>query len=201
MSRVILWSLLFVVALADAVRHRHIKRRGSQLPWGIVAVLGASMVQEILLLTYSVLLHSGKRSADDVRKAYYVFDDLEDSMFMVTLQISSLTQRALFISCMRASHAWTMGIRLKGETKSAKAYILPRQQSTCISDLVKHTLSFADLVQMPISTERRSTQMTQSEPPGQTVMGINCHAHLAECCPPNAQQALLDSIITTALSR
>ena len=41
------------------------------------------MVQEILLLTYSVLLNKHNANADDVRKAYYVFDDLEDSMFMV----------------------------------------------------------------------------------------------------------------------
>ena len=96
----IAWTLLFLAALFDAVRHRHIKRRGSQLPWGILAVLAASMVQEILLLTYSVLLNKHNPNADDVRKAYYVFDDLEDSMFMVcspsNLHPSNLQLRVTF---------------------------------------------------------------------------------------------------------
>ena len=53
--RVVAWILLFAVALFDAIRHRHIKRKGNQLQRGIVVSLFAYVVQDILLLTYSVL--------------------------------------------------------------------------------------------------------------------------------------------------
>ena len=51
---------------------------------GIVICLFAYVVQEILLLSYSLLNKGNKTgAADDVRKAYYVFSDLADSVFMV----------------------------------------------------------------------------------------------------------------------
>jgi hypothetical protein len=53
--RVVLWILLFLVAIFDTIRHRHIKRKGYQLQRGIVVSLFAYVVQDVLLLTYSVL--------------------------------------------------------------------------------------------------------------------------------------------------
>ena len=81
------WTLLFCVALIDTLRHRQVKRiRGYQLQRGIVVTLFAYVVQDVLLLSYSILSKgSNTRAADDVRKSYYVFSDLADSIFMVGL--------------------------------------------------------------------------------------------------------------------
>ena len=81
------WTLLFCVALIDTLRHRQVKRiRGYQLQRGIVITLFAYVVQDVLLLSYSILSKgSNTKAADDVRKSYYVFSDLADSIFMVGL--------------------------------------------------------------------------------------------------------------------
>ena len=51
--RVVVWLLLFLVALTDTIRHRHVKRRGHQLQRGVLFVIGAFIVQDILLLAYA----------------------------------------------------------------------------------------------------------------------------------------------------
>ena len=82
--RVVLWILLFLAALFDTIRHRHIKRKGCQLQRGIVLSLFAYVVQDVLLLSYSVLDRDNSKDAPAVRRAYYVFSDLADSIFMVS---------------------------------------------------------------------------------------------------------------------
>lgn len=54
---------------------------------------------EVLLLTYSLTLRAHNKDADDVRRSYYVFDDLQDALFMVSsptslcqLRISTLSR-------------------------------------------------------------------------------------------------------------
>ena len=88
--RVVLWTLLFLIALFDSVRHRHIKRKGCQLQRGIVLSLFAYVVQDVLLLSYSVLDNNNSKDTVPVRRAYYVFSDLADSIFMV-LHSTSVT--------------------------------------------------------------------------------------------------------------
>jgi len=73
------------LATADGVLHRHIKKRGWQLHRGFLLVIGAYVIQDILLLTYSVGARSNLGTIDDVCKAFIFFADLADSLFIVRL--------------------------------------------------------------------------------------------------------------------
>ena len=83
--RLLVWLALFGLATADGVLHRHIKKRGWQLHRGILLVIGAYVIQDILLLTYSVGARSNLGTIDDVCKAFIFFADLADSLFIVRL--------------------------------------------------------------------------------------------------------------------
>ena len=83
--RLLVWLALFGLATADGVLHRHIKKRGWQLHRGILLVIGAYVVQDVLLLTYSIGARSDLGTVDDVCKAFIFFADLADSLLIVTL--------------------------------------------------------------------------------------------------------------------
>lgn len=83
--RLLIWLALFGLATTDGILHRHIKKRGWQLHRGICLVIGAFVVQDVLLLTYSIGSRSGLGTIDGVCKAFIFFSDLADSLFIVLL--------------------------------------------------------------------------------------------------------------------
>lgn len=83
--RLLIWLALSGAAIADAFIHKHIKRRGWQLHVGICVVIASFVVQDVLLLTYSIGSRSGLSAVDDVCKAFIFFSDLADSLFIVSL--------------------------------------------------------------------------------------------------------------------
>ena len=83
--RLIIWALLFGLALTDAVRHRHVKRRGHQLQRGVLLVIGAFIVQDVLLLAYSAQSSTDSTPARNIYLAYIFFTDFADSSFHVSL--------------------------------------------------------------------------------------------------------------------
>ena len=82
--RVCAWVILLGAALFDALRHRHIKRRGSQLQRGLIAVVFAYVVQDILLLSFAILNNRGSPKASPVCGSYIFFTDLADTMMIVS---------------------------------------------------------------------------------------------------------------------
>ena len=85
--RLLIWLALFGLATADGVLHRHIKQRGWQLHRGILLVIGAYVIQDVLLLTYSIGARSNLGTVDDVCKAFIFFANLADSLFIVRLSL------------------------------------------------------------------------------------------------------------------
>ena len=82
--RLLVWLAMFALATTDGVLHRHIKRRGWQLHRGICVVIGAFVLQDILLLSYSIGAKTGLSSIDNVCKSFIFFADLADSLFIVS---------------------------------------------------------------------------------------------------------------------
>lgn len=82
--RLLVWVALFALATTDGVLHRHIKRRGWQLHRGICVVIGAFVLQDVLLLSYSIGKRTGLGSIDNVCKSFIFFADLADSLFIVS---------------------------------------------------------------------------------------------------------------------
>lgn len=82
--RFLVWLALFALATVDGVLHRHIKRRGWQLHRGICVVIGAFVLQDILLLSYSIGKRTGLSTIDNVCKSFIFFADLADSLFIVS---------------------------------------------------------------------------------------------------------------------
>lgn len=82
--RVILWIALFVAALSDTIRHRNVKRRGHQLQRGVLFVIGAFIVQDILLLAYAAQKRAEDPAAQRIYLAYIFFTDFADSSFIVS---------------------------------------------------------------------------------------------------------------------
>lgn len=84
--RLLVWLALFALATTDGVLHKHIKRRGWQLHRGICVVIGGFVLQDILLVTYSIGKRRGSTSAaiENVCKSYIFFADLADSLFIVS---------------------------------------------------------------------------------------------------------------------
>lgn len=96
--RVCGWTLLLAVALFDALKHRQVKRRGSQLQRGLIAVVFAYVVQDILLLAFAVLSDHRSPSATPVCGSYIFFTDLADTLMIVRPSLSlklSLTSSAV----------------------------------------------------------------------------------------------------------
>lgn len=90
--RLLIWAALSGVVIADAFIHKHIKRRGWQLHVGICVVIAFFVVQDILLLTYSIGSRSGLSALDNVCKAFIFFSDLADSLFIVSVAIEAVCQ-------------------------------------------------------------------------------------------------------------
>ena len=88
--RLIIWALLFGLALTDAIRHRHVKRRGHQLQKGVLLVIGAFIVQDVLLLAYSAQPKADGLAARQIYLAYIFFTDFADSSFHVSAQAPQL---------------------------------------------------------------------------------------------------------------
>ena len=95
--RVAVWLLLFLVALTDTIRHRHVKRRGHQLQRGVLFVIGAFIVQDLLLLAYALQSSAEDSVAQHIYLAWIFFTDLADCAFIVSgsLQGSCLAQSDL----------------------------------------------------------------------------------------------------------
>ncbi len=81
--RVVIWLLLFLVALTDTIRHRHVKRRGHQLQRGVLFVIGTFIVQDILLLAYAAQSSAGTLTAQHIYLAWIFFTDFADCAFIV----------------------------------------------------------------------------------------------------------------------
>lgn len=79
--RSICWILLFAAALLDGIRHSHVRSRGRQLYAGVVVVLGAMVVQDVLLLFYSVT------DSGAIFSVYIFFTDTADSLFTALLLV------------------------------------------------------------------------------------------------------------------
>ena len=80
--KLIIWLALFGSATTDGILHGHIKTRRWQLHRGICVVIGAFVVQHVLLLTY----FGARRNlgtVDGVCKAFIYFSELADSLFIV----------------------------------------------------------------------------------------------------------------------
>jgi hypothetical protein len=75
--RCLLWIALFLGALVDGLRHVHVKSRGRTLYAGVVLVLFAMVIQDVLLLTYSATDNG------TVFSVYIFFTDTADSLFTV----------------------------------------------------------------------------------------------------------------------
>lgn len=90
--RVCAWVLLFGVALFDALKHRHVKRRGSQLHRGLVAVVFAYVVQELLLLSFAILYRQKAPKARAVCASWIFFIDLADTAMIVRFPFSLVAQ-------------------------------------------------------------------------------------------------------------
>lgn len=90
--RLLVWLALFALATTDGVLHKHIKRRGWQLHRGICVVIGGFVLQDILLVTYSIGKRRGSTSAaiENVCKSYIFFADLADSLFIVSSPFARL---------------------------------------------------------------------------------------------------------------
>ena len=88
--RLLIWLALFGLAITDGILHRHIKKRGWQLHRGICVVIGAFVVQDVLLLTYSIGARSNLGTVDGVCKAFIFFSDLADSLFIVRVVLHVL---------------------------------------------------------------------------------------------------------------
>lgn len=93
--RLIIWALLFGLAVTDAIRHRHVKRRGHQLQKGVLLVIGAFIVQDVLLLAYSAQPKADGLAARQIYLAYIFFTDFADSSFHVSAQAPQLHLCAL----------------------------------------------------------------------------------------------------------
>ena len=118
--RLIIWAVLFGLALTDAVRHRHVKRRGHQLQKGVLLVIGAFIVQDVLLLAYSAQSSSGSSAARNIYLAYIFFTDFADSSFHVS---SSAILMRLMLSSFLVSIV--LGDQLRSEHASAHAGLAP----------------------------------------------------------------------------
>lgn len=88
--RLLVWLALSCAVIADAFIHKHIKRRGWQLHVGICVVIAFFVVQDVLLLTYSIGSRSELSGLDNVCKAFIFFSDLADSLFIVRLNMVQL---------------------------------------------------------------------------------------------------------------
>lgn len=77
--RVGLWLLLFILALIDGIKHRYENSRARKLYAAVVVVLGAVVLQDVLLLLSSLL------KADAVFAVFIFFTDLADSLFMALM--------------------------------------------------------------------------------------------------------------------
>ena len=101
--RLIIWTLLFGLALTDAVRHRHVRRRGHQLQRGVLLVIGAFIVQDVLLLTYSAQSSTDSTAARNIYLAYIFFTDFADSSFHVSpahlLMLKDILTRCFWDVC------------------------------------------------------------------------------------------------------
>ena len=89
------WVLLLLVLLTDAVRNRHIKNPSRRLPWAIIIVISVTVVQYILLFSFTVKLNNrnvsvaengglASWSAGLLKTAFHVVRDMQISMYMVT---------------------------------------------------------------------------------------------------------------------
>jgi hypothetical protein len=83
--RVIIWTGLAVATLADTIRHRHVKRRGHQLQRGVLFVIGAFIVQDVLLLAYAAQKRAEDSTAQNIYLAYIFFTDFADASFIVSI--------------------------------------------------------------------------------------------------------------------
>ncbi|BDA47005.1 hypothetical protein COCOBI_09-4600 [Coccomyxa sp. Obi] len=83
--RVVIWVLLFAAALTDTIRHRHVKRRGHQLQRGVLFVICAFIVQDILLLAYAAQKSAEDPHTQRIYLAYIFFTDFADSSFIALL--------------------------------------------------------------------------------------------------------------------
>ena len=81
--RVVFWIVLFLAALTDTIRHRHVKRRGHQLQRGVLFVIGAFIIQDVLLLAYAAQKKAEEPAAQHIYMAYIFFTDFADSSFIV----------------------------------------------------------------------------------------------------------------------
>lgn len=61
-------------------------------------VIGAFVLQDILLLSYSIGARSGLSSIDDVCKSFIFFADLADSLFIVSSNLLGLANRQFWHS-------------------------------------------------------------------------------------------------------
>ena len=120
--RVFIWVLLFSVALFDALKHRQVKRRGSQLQRGLIAVVFAYVVQDVLLLTFSILNDQKSPKASPVCVSYIFFTDLADTLMIVsalstaglsiTVRVSRLAvQIAYCVHCKKCAAASVSALR------------------------------------------------------------------------------------------
>lgn len=87
--RVIIWVVLFAAALTDTIRHRHVKRRGHQLQRGVLFVICAFIVQDILLLAYAAQKSAEDAHTQRIYLAYIFFTDFADSSFIVSVRYAS----------------------------------------------------------------------------------------------------------------
>jgi hypothetical protein len=88
--RVIIWVLLFAAAVTDTIRHRHVKRRGHQLQRGVLFVICAFIVQDILLMAYAAQKSAADPHTQRIYLAYIFFTDFADSSFIVSLLLACL---------------------------------------------------------------------------------------------------------------
>ena len=84
--RCVYWFLLLAAAVADALINRTKKRRGYQLHRGVITVIAAYVVQDVLLLTFSSLRNKDPAAAGRVCQSYIFFTDLADALMIVGSQ-------------------------------------------------------------------------------------------------------------------
>lgn len=81
--RCVYWFLLLAVAVGDALINRTKKRRGYQLHRGVITVIAAYVVQDVLLLSFSILSNKSPVTAGRVCQSYIFFTDLADALMIV----------------------------------------------------------------------------------------------------------------------
>ena len=132
--RLLIWIALFALVTTDGILHRHIKKRGWQLHRGICLVIGAFVVQDVLLLAYAVGANARLGTVGDICMTFIFFADLADSLFIVRAAYGLLCQLSLMpATCKSGVRQCAYGIFAAGSVNVHCCWLLVSSlQHSCL---------------------------------------------------------------------